>query len=213
MADRHATRGPPVVGQLAPARLVLVHCTMRPWVIAAVASLLASGVASAAPPARAQVYVAIASSHDDSPDATDDAMRHDNVATIRHALTAALDHTPTLSRRDADATWLDERHIDVSLAKLHVETVHGAVELSAELRIVISDASGKLLSQVASSAKLDAPRRAVKAGKLAALRKQVLEEATAGIVKPLCAHLLRSTTPHDGAAPNGWARNVYASAR
>ena len=179
---------------------------MRTLVITVVAALVATRVATAAP-ATPEAFITIASTHSS---ASDDATRDSDVAALRHALDGALAHTPQLTLRadEARKLGLAERRIDVTLAALDVAPAIGHVALCAELRIVVSDARGKLLAQVATTATLDVPDHAYRAGHLEALRKRVLSEAADGIVRPLRVRLAAT-----GAGRRDHRDELYASTR
>jgi len=150
--------------------------------------VLLSGIARA-DVARPQVVVTIASSHDESPESEDQAVRDANRETIRQALLAALRSSPQLTSV-AQAGAL-ARRVDLSVVALHAtESAHG-VELSTELKVVISDASGKILSIVTGGAKAEVSRHAF-GSRLPAIRMQLLQDAMQGMFAPLRRHLLNS---------------------
>jgi hypothetical protein len=168
--------------------------------------VMLSGIAQA-DVARPQVVVTIASSHDESPESADQAARDANRETIRQALLAALRSSPQLTsvaqagaldqtaqpvgRAERSARGALDRRVDLSVVALHaVEGAHG-VELSTELKVVISDASGQILSIVSGGAKAEVSRHAF-GSRLPAIRKQLLQDAMQGMFGPLRAHLLRS---------------------
>ena len=152
--------------------------------------VLLSGIARAdSQVGRPQVVVTIASSHDDSPGDQDASARDANRETIRQALLGALRSSPQLT--SVAQQGVEARRVDLSVVALHaVEGAHG-VELSTELRVVISDASGKILSVVTGGAKAEVSRHAF-GSRLPAIRMQLLQDAMQGMFAPLRAHLLHS---------------------
>ena len=142
--------------------------------------MMLCGAAAADP----NVRVEIASSHDDV--SVDVASRDANRETIRQALQASLAQSPQLV-----ATGAASRRVDLSVMSIDaIDGDHG-VELSTQLKIVISDASGKILSIVTGGAKVEVSHRAF-GSRLPAIRRQLLRDAVDGLFGPLREHLLHS---------------------
>lgn len=152
--------------------------------------VLLSRIALADPQvSRPQVVVTIASSHDESPDDQDAAARDANRETIRQALLVALRSSPQLT--SVTQQGVEARRVDLSIVALHATPGEHGVELSAELKVVISDANGKILSVVTGGAKAEVSRHAF-GSRLPAIKKQLLQDAMQGMFDPLRLHLLRS---------------------
>ncbi len=157
-------------------------------IIVLVMVLLASGSARA-DGNNAQIAIAIASSHDESPGDRNPAERDANRETIRQALLAQLKSSPGLT--SVALRGIESRRVDLSVVALDVvEGAHG-MELRAALRIVISDATGKILAVVTGGARAEMPRHTY-GSRLRSLEKQLLEDAMQGLFGPLRTHLLRS---------------------
>ena len=138
---------------------------------------------------RPQISVAIASSHDESPGDRAAAERDANRETIRQALLAELKASPQLTT--IAQPGIEARRVDLSIVALTAtETEHG-VELETELKIVISDASGRILSILTGGAHCEVARH-TSAARLRTFEKQLLDDAMRGMFGPLRAHLLHS---------------------
>jgi hypothetical protein len=140
---------------------------------------------------HAALYVLVNSSADDSPGFASVATRHSHADVIRRVLTEQLRTEASVTSIGSDARrWgLDARHIDLSVTKLDVKTAGGTVEIDAQLRIAISDDSGKMLSFLSGGAKLQVPSQKFDRRYLPVLRKEALENAMRGMFAKLLAHL------------------------
>ena len=140
---------------------------------------------------RPDLYVTIKSSSDDSPGKLDKATRATNADTLKNALLDSLKTAPqvTMTATDAQRWGLDPRELDLSVTKLEVNTTGGYVECDAELRLAISDESGKMLSFVSGGAKVSIPKGKFDPRYLPNLRKEALEGALHGLFDKLIAHL------------------------
>ena len=143
--------------------------------------------------ARPAVFVQIASAHDDSPDEADAVARDTNRETIRMALLAAMRSSPQLTNIEAEAKKLgiEARTVDVTIVKLHAEPSDYEIGLSVELKFVVSDGHGKILSVVTGVAKTEVSPRAF-GTKLPSIRRQLLVDAVQGVFGPLRQHLVQS---------------------
>ena len=153
--------------------------------------LLAIAVSVNAHADNPQIVVAVASAHDVSTETEDAATRATNRETIREALLAAVEASSDLST--VARPGVPARSVDLSIVSLHASECDRGVTLETELKIVISDATGKLLSVVTGRARAEVSR-AVFAARRRAVRKQLLEDAVQGLFAPLHAHLLRAAT-------------------
>ncbi len=137
------------------------------------------------------LFVLIKSSSDDSPGTADKATRKTNADVVRAALADAFKAQPqvTMTAADGERLGIDPRHIDVSVVKLDVNQGGGYVEIDAELRLAISDDTGKMLSFLSGGAKVSVPRAKFNPKFLPDLRKEALEGAMRGMFDKLLAHL------------------------
>jgi hypothetical protein len=141
---------------------------------------------------RPDLYVVIKSSNDDSPGSKGDkVVRKANGEVLKTALENELKAAPQVTMTDTEAKrWgLEARHIDVSVVKLDVDTSGSYVEISADLRLAISDDTGKMLSFLSGGAKVQVPRSKYKPQFLPDFRKEALEGAMKGMFDKLLAHL------------------------
>jgi HEAT repeat protein len=141
--------------------------------------------------ARPDLYVLIKSSSDDSPGKQDKDARKVHADLVRQVLFDSFKATPQVTTVAADAQrWgLDPRHIDLSVVKMEISNAGGFVEVDAELRLAISDDTGKMLSFLSGGAKVSVPRRSFDPKFLPELRKEALENAMRGMFDKLLAHL------------------------
>jgi HEAT repeat protein len=145
--------------------------------------------------ARPDLYVLVKTSSDDSPGTTDKATRKTDADVLKQALVDSLRAAPqvTLAAADAQRWGLDPRAIDLSVTKLEVTRDGGLVEVAAELRLAISDESGKMLSFVSGGAKVQVPAGKFNPRFLPSFRKQALEGALQGLFDKLLDHLRQTT--------------------
>ena len=135
------------------------------------ACVLAGGVATAD-----GINVIVTSACDSSPGPLDARMRKLHGEIARRALTNSLDseHVEVPGRRQ----------LDVSVTNWLVSTVGSRTEVTAEIKIVICDDHGKMLSIVNGKATVIAHR-----AKVDDLRRQAIAEAIASVRRPLHAQL------------------------
>jgi hypothetical protein len=132
---------------------------------------------------HAELYVLVNSSADDSPGATDPATRRVHAGIVKRALLEQLaaDATVTSTPADAERWGLVARHLDLSVTRLSATKVGGIVEIAADLRIAISDDSGRMLSFLSGGAKVQIPADKYDPRHLQMLRTQALDTAMRGM--------------------------------
>jgi hypothetical protein len=140
---------------------------------------------------RADLYVMIKSSSDDSPGKADKTTRKIHGDVIRQSLVDSFktSSTVTMIASDAKRWGLDPRLLDLSVVKLDVTQTDGYVEVNAELRLAISDENGKMLSFVSGGAKVQIPQGKFNWKYLPSVRKEALENAMRGLFDKLLEHL------------------------
>jgi hypothetical protein len=140
---------------------------------------------------QADTFVKINSSADDSPGKADKKTRQANADILRDFLMAQFRANPALSTAQEDVAKknLTARHLDLSVVKLDVVTGGTQVEVEAQLRLAISDASGKMLSFVSGGAKVQVPKNKFNPKYLANMRRDALEGAMRGLYDKLLAQL------------------------
>jgi hypothetical protein len=139
-----------------------------------------------------EVWVLINSSTDESPGTADPAARRDHAELIRRALLDRLRSETAITAVASDARrWsLDARHHDHSVTRLAATRSGNVIEVDAQLRIAISDDSGKMLSFLSGGAKVQVPAARFDARYLPNLRKEALDNAMRGMFGKLLAQLL-----------------------
>lgn len=140
-------------------------------------------------PEGADTYVHINSSADDSPGRADKKTRQANAEILRAFLTNQFRANPLVTMDDAEKSRLVARHLDLSVVKLAVVTAGTHVEVEAQLRLAISDASGKMLSFVSGGAKVSVPKTKFHPKYMANMRRDALEGAVRGLYDKLLAQL------------------------
>jgi len=140
---------------------------------------------------RPDLYVVIKSSSDDSPGTATKTTRKTHADILKQSLADQLKSAPqvTMAETEGKRWGLDARHIDLSVVKMDVDQSGSYIEISAELRLAISDDTGKMLSFLSGGAKVQVPRAKFKAQYLPDLRKEALEGAMKGMFDKLLAHL------------------------
>lgn len=105
---------------------------------------------------------------------------------------------PPVAAIDAEARRLEleARQLDVSIARIDVTQEDGKVHVTAEIRVVISDADGRMLSLLSSCASVEVSATAYRPSRLARMRDRALEDASAGIAESVRAKLLRDRRPN-----------------
>jgi hypothetical protein len=137
------------------------------------------------------LYVLINSSSDDSPGIADKAARKQHADIIKRVLMQHCRAEPSITSTFDDAQRWDliARHIDLSVTRLDVVRNATAVEIDAQLRLAISDDSGKMLSFLSGGAKVQVGNQTFDPRYLPALRKEALENAMRGMFDKLLRHL------------------------
>ena len=140
---------------------------------------------------HADLFLLINSSSDDSPGIADKATRKVHADIIKRVLTQKLRSEPSVtSTTDEAQRWgLEARHIDLSVTRLDVVRTAASVEIEAQLRLAISDDSGKMLSFLSGGAKVQVGIPTFDPRYLPALRREALENAMRGMFDKLLAHL------------------------
>lgn len=144
---------------------------------------LLGALALARPAAAQPLAVMIASSSDASPGGLDARARTAHGAVVRRAL------RDVLRRAGADVrlTGNGARRLDVAVVAWHVTPAATQTEVAVELRVLVADEHGRMLSILTSKAKISAPGSA----RLAELREQAIAGAIEGIAPALQAQLAR----------------------
>ncbi|HTR56078.1 MAG TPA: HEAT repeat domain-containing protein [Kofleriaceae bacterium] len=137
------------------------------------------------------LYVVVKTSSDDSPGKADKDSRKVHADVVKQALLESFRTAPQVTMVEAEAQrWaLDPRMIDLSVVKLEVVQAEGMIEVNAELRLAISDETGKMLSFLSGGAKIQVPQGKFDMRYLPNMRKEALESAMRGMFEKLLAHL------------------------
>ncbi len=145
---------------------------------------------------RPDLFVTIKGTNDDSPGRTDKKTRKAHADILKSVLQDQLMSAPqvTMASSVAQRWGLDARLIDVSVVKLDVAQTGGYVEVSAELRLAISDDHGKMLSFLSGGAKVQIPVSKYRPKYLATMRRDALEGALRGMFDKLLVHLRQIAT-------------------
>jgi hypothetical protein len=156
-----------------------------------VAATTGHGLDRAATSEHADLYLLVSSAADESPGLADKPTRQRHADVIKRVLLAELTTEPSVTSlaRDAQRWGLPARHIDLSVTRLDVRKIAGALSINAELRVTISDDNGKLLSFLTGGAKVEVPNQKLDPKYLPALRVEALENAMRGMCGKLLAHL------------------------
>lgn len=145
---------------------------------------------------KADLYVTIKGTNDDSPGKAEKLVRKVNAEIVKAVLQDELRNAPLVTMIAADAQrWgLDQRLIDVSIIKLEQSQANGMVEVSAELRLVVSDNKGKLMSILSGGAKAQIPTAKYQVKNLPNMKREAIEGAMRGMMDKLLVHLRTITT-------------------
>jgi hypothetical protein len=152
-----------------------------------VALSVAGTAASAAPRPRTERAVTIASSSDESPGVLDAHARTLHGAIVRRALLDVLQRSGANVRH----AGIGPRQIDVAVVAWHIAATAAQLSVMAELRVVVCDDRGRMLSIVTGRASVSAPLRAAR---LEELREQALAEAVGAMSRSLYSQLARATS-------------------
>jgi hypothetical protein len=144
---------------------------------------------------KPDLYVLVKGTNDDSPGKADKLTRKMNADILRQVFVDELKTAPqvTTTASVAQRWGLDARHIDLSVVKMEVVQNGGYVEMQTELRLAISDDTGKMLSFLSGGAKVQVPRSKFNQSALPMLRRDALEGAMRGMFDKLLAHLRQTS--------------------
>ncbi len=145
---------------------------------------------------RPDLYVTVKGCNDDSPGKTDKITRKGHADILASALKDSLSkaHQVTMLENDAQRWGLEGRQLDVAVVKLEAAQVGNYMEVAVELRLAISDNTGKMLSFLSGGAKIQVPMSKYKPSFLPNMQKDALEGALRGLFDKLLAHLRQITT-------------------
>ena len=137
------------------------------------------------------LYVRINSSTDESPGSADAAARKQHADIIKRVLSDRLHADASITSNPADVQrWgIDERHLDLSVTSLAATRAGDVIEVEAQLRIAISDDSGRMLSLLSGGAKVQVPPGSFDPRQLPALRREALDNAMRGMLDKLSSQL------------------------
>lgn len=137
------------------------------------------------------LYVVVKSCNDDSPGRADKKTRTAHAELLRAAMTGGLAAAPLVTATAAVARRLSlqPRAVDASVVKMSLRAKGNMLEVETELRLVISDDSGKMLSMLTGGAKVTVPRKGFNWSYLPQLRKDAIDNAVRGLLGKLLVHL------------------------
>jgi len=144
---------------------------------------------------KPDLYVLIKGANDDSPGKADKLTRKANADILKAAIADELKTAPqvTTTAEVAQRWGLDARHIDLSVVKMDLVQSGGYVEMQTELRLAISDDTGKMLSFLSGGAKVQVPKTKFNPSALPMMRRDALEGAMRGMFDKLLAHLRQTS--------------------
>lgn len=137
------------------------------------------------------LYVVVKTCNDDSPGRADKKTRAAHAELLRQTMTSELAAAPLVTSASSVAKRLSlrSRAVDASVVKLTMSSKGASYEIAAELRLVISDDAGRMLSTLTGGAKVKVPKRGFNWSYLPELRKNAIEGAVRGLFDKLLAHL------------------------
>jgi hypothetical protein len=143
--------------------------------------------------ARPDLYIIVKTASDDSPGTHDKTARKQHAEYLKNTMTSALaqEATVTNAAEQAAKFGLDLRTLDLSVVKLEVRGVGTMVEVEAQLRLAISDESGRMLSFLSGGAMVQVSRKTYSSRHLPTLRQEALDNAVKGLFGKLLDHLRR----------------------
>ena len=144
---------------------------------------------------KPDLYVLVKGANDDSPGKADKVTRKANAEILKAAISDELKTAPqvTTTAEVAQRWGLDARHIDLSVVKMDLVQSGGYMEMQTELRLAISDDTGKMLSFLSGGAKVQIPKSKFNPGALPMMRRDALEGAMRGMFDKLIAHLRQTS--------------------
>jgi len=145
---------------------------------------------------KPDLYVQVKGANDDSPGKVDKAIRKVNAEIVKGVLQEELRTAPlvTMVATEGQRWGLEARTIDVSIVKLEQTQANGLVEVSAELRLAISDDKGRMLSFLSGGAKVQLPAAKYQPKYLPSMKRDAVTGAMRGMMEKLLAHLRKITT-------------------
>jgi hypothetical protein len=146
-----------------------------------------AGVADAPRGPRGTRGVMIASSSDESPGVLDAHARKRHGEIVRGALLDVLRR----SGADVRHAGIGPRQLDVAIIGWQVTTTPAEIAVSAQVRVVICDQRGRMMSIVTGRARVSVPARGAR---IAELREQALAEAVGSMTRSLQSQLARMTS-------------------
>jgi len=144
-------------------------------------------VAGAAPRPRGERGITIASAGDASPGVLDALTRRHHAEIVRRALLDVLHR----SGADVRHAGVGPRQLDVAIVGWRVTSTATTTDVTAELKVVLCDDHGKILSIVTGRARVSGPRDP---SRLAELREQALTGAVGGMTHTLHSQLDRAVS-------------------
>lgn len=140
------------------------------------------------------LYVVLKTFSDDSPGRAEKKDRLTHAEILKASMSTELRTAPLVTSvaTEGKRLSLHPRMVDVSVTKMIVRTKGKMLEVETELRLAISDESGKMLSFISGGAKVQVPKQGFNWSYLPNLRKEALENAVRGLFGKLLTHL-RST--------------------
>ena len=142
---------------------------------------------------RPDLYVVIKSASDDSPGKADKRTRKAHADKLREVMLREMRKDTSITNTSSDASRydLDARHLDLSVVKLEYRVNGGMIEVEAELRLAISDDTGRMLSFVSGGAMVTVAKRTFNQGYLPQLRAEALDNAVQGLFTKLVQQMRR----------------------
>lgn len=156
-----------------------------------IALVVAGPLASAAPRPRNEVGVKVASASDTSPGVLTAHVRERHAEIARRALLDALRRTGA----DVRHAGMPVRQVDVAIVAWRVTPSTNKLDVATEVRVVLCDDHGRMLSIATGRATISAPLvpgRGRDPALIEELRAQALAEAVASITRSLQPQLARA---------------------
>ena len=128
---------------------------------------------------------------------TDDSGEVDAGARARHTATVSAALGPAVAAIDAEFARLggEARQLDVSIVRFDLTHDDARYYLTTELRVVISDGEGRMLTLQSACATVEVSARAYRPERLERMRRDALADASAGLADSLRARLLHQARP------------------
>jgi hypothetical protein len=128
---------------------------------------------------------------------TDDSGETDADVRVRHTDTVSGAIGPAVAAIDAEfqRLGLEARQLDISITRFDLTHDDARYYLTTELRVVISDAQGRMLTLQSSCATVEVSARIFRPERLEKMRREALDNASAGLAESLRARLLHERRP------------------